>query len=78
MSYIIFSDWGVNLLDSVCDGHVDCNDLLTSITGSSILSLSLCGHGHIFAILLILVLAMLFCPTPAEEEIWFINEKKIC
>ncbi|KAF5448210.1 hypothetical protein F2P56_028766 [Juglans regia] len=29
------SDWGVNLLDSVCDGHVDCNDLLTSITGEN-------------------------------------------
>ncbi|BFG41948.1 hypothetical protein CerSpe_282210 [Prunus speciosa] len=29
------SDWGVNLLDSICDGHVDCNDLLTSITGKN-------------------------------------------
>ena len=27
-------------MDSICDGHVDCNDLLTSITGSSTLSLS--------------------------------------
>jgi len=53
--YIIFSDWGVDLLDSICDGHVDCNDLLTSITGSSILSLfmhvyvciCLLGHGHL-------------------------------
>ncbi|KAM1002915.1 hypothetical protein FF1_003249 [Malus domestica] len=29
------SEWGVNLLDSICDGHVDCNDLLTSITGKN-------------------------------------------
>ncbi|GFY89558.1 lipase 1 [Actinidia rufa] len=26
------SDIGVQLLDSICDGHVDCNDLLASIT----------------------------------------------
>ncbi|KAF8406257.1 hypothetical protein HHK36_008342 [Tetracentron sinense] len=26
------SDMGVHLLDSLCDGHVDCNNLLTSIT----------------------------------------------
>ncbi|KAB1208451.1 Triacylglycerol lipase 1 [Morella rubra] len=29
------SDWGVNLMDSICDGHLDCNDLLTSITGKN-------------------------------------------
>ncbi|PRQ22868.1 putative triacylglycerol lipase [Rosa chinensis] len=29
------SDWGINLLNSICDGHVDCNDLLTSITGKN-------------------------------------------
>ncbi|KAF7811031.1 triacylglycerol lipase 1 [Senna tora] len=29
------SAWGVSLLDSICDGHVDCNDLLTSITGKN-------------------------------------------
>ncbi|KAL6209857.1 hypothetical protein ACLB2K_020796 [Fragaria x ananassa] len=29
------SDWGINLLNSLCDGHVDCNDLLTSITGKN-------------------------------------------
>ncbi|KAF4382365.1 hypothetical protein G4B88_011317 [Cannabis sativa] len=29
------SDWGVNLVDSICDGHLDCNDLLTSITGKN-------------------------------------------
>lgn len=45
---MIFSDWGIKLMDSICDGHVDCNDLLSSITGSSTLSLSLspcmCAH----------------------------------
>ncbi|KAE9447158.1 hypothetical protein C3L33_20952, partial [Rhododendron williamsianum] len=29
------SDILAEILDSVCDGHVDCKDLLTSITGSS-------------------------------------------
>ncbi|KAE8008039.1 hypothetical protein FH972_004588 [Carpinus fangiana] len=29
------SEWGVNLLDSICDGHVDCNDLLNTITGKN-------------------------------------------
>ncbi|KAI3413113.1 Lipase [Psidium guajava] len=29
------SEIGVNLLDSVCDGHIECNDLLTSITGKN-------------------------------------------
>ncbi|KAJ7946109.1 Lipase [Quillaja saponaria] len=29
------SDWGINLLDSLCDGHLDCNDMLTSITGEN-------------------------------------------
>ncbi|XP_057494611.1 triacylglycerol lipase 1 [Actinidia eriantha] len=29
------SDIGVQLLDSICDGHVDCNDLLASITGTN-------------------------------------------
>ncbi|XP_062090208.1 triacylglycerol lipase 1 [Humulus lupulus] len=29
------SDWDVNLLNSLCDGHLDCNDLLTSITGKN-------------------------------------------
>ena len=49
-------------MDSICDGHVDCNDLLSSITGSSTLSLSLSlslsshvcifvfGHGSIYAL----------------------------
>lgn len=29
------SNWGISLMDSICDGHVDCNDLLTSITGKN-------------------------------------------
>ncbi|XP_059647835.1 triacylglycerol lipase 1 [Cornus florida] len=29
------SDVGAYILDSICDGHVDCNDLLTSITGEN-------------------------------------------
>lgn len=29
------SDLGVHLLDSVCDGHIDCNNLLSSITGDN-------------------------------------------
>ncbi|CAO2814895.1 unnamed protein product [Amaranthus hypochondriacus] len=29
------SDIGVQLLDSVCDGHIDCGDLLASITGGN-------------------------------------------
>ncbi|XP_057964625.1 triacylglycerol lipase 1 [Malania oleifera] len=29
------SDVGIQLLDSICDGHVDCNDLLASITGKN-------------------------------------------
>lgn len=30
---LVCSEWGVNLLDSICDRHIECNDLLTSITG---------------------------------------------
>ncbi|KAL2939173.1 Triacylglycerol lipase 1 [Bienertia sinuspersici] len=29
------SDVGIELLDSVCNGHVDCDDLLASITGKN-------------------------------------------
>ncbi|KAF6172614.1 hypothetical protein GIB67_023298 [Kingdonia uniflora] len=29
------SDFGVRILDSMCDGHMDCNDLLSSITGKN-------------------------------------------
>lgn len=29
------SDVGIQLLDYVCDGHLDCNDLLASITGKN-------------------------------------------
>ncbi|KAL5561312.1 hypothetical protein UlMin_031059 [Ulmus minor] len=29
------SKWGVNLMDSVCAGHLNCSDLLTSITGKN-------------------------------------------
>ncbi|KAH7518045.1 hypothetical protein FEM48_Zijuj09G0128900 [Ziziphus jujuba var. spinosa] len=29
------SEWGVDLLDSLCDGRIDCSDLLTSITGEN-------------------------------------------
>lgn len=29
------SDIGIQLLDSVCDGHLDCDDLLASITGKN-------------------------------------------
>ncbi|GAV62309.1 hypothetical protein CFOL_v3_05833, partial [Cephalotus follicularis] len=38
------SDVLISLVDDMCDGHVDCSDLLTSITGflSLSLSLSLC------------------------------------
>lgn len=34
-NFMMCSDILAELLDSVCDGHVDCKDLLTSITGSS-------------------------------------------
>lgn len=30
---LIFSDWFINLLDSICYSRIDCNDLLSSITG---------------------------------------------
>ncbi|KAI9127590.1 hypothetical protein K1719_000583 [Acacia pycnantha] len=29
------SDWGISLLDSICDSGINCNDLLTSITGKN-------------------------------------------
>ncbi|KAG1363928.1 triacylglycerol lipase 1 [Cocos nucifera] len=29
------SDMGIQILDSVCDGHMDCNNLLTAITGKN-------------------------------------------
>ncbi|KAL3515327.1 hypothetical protein ACH5RR_022229 [Cinchona calisaya] len=29
------SDWGTRIMDMVCDEHVNCNDLLTSITGKN-------------------------------------------
>ncbi|OVA01411.1 Alpha/beta hydrolase fold-1 [Macleaya cordata] len=29
------SDIGVHLINSICDGHIDCNDLLTSLTGKN-------------------------------------------
>ena len=29
--YIISSEWGVNLLDSICDDHVDCSEWLYMI-----------------------------------------------
>lgn len=29
------SDWGTGLMDMLCDEHVNCNDLLTSITGKN-------------------------------------------
>ncbi|GAB4852869.1 sphingosine N-acyltransferase subunit lip1, variant 2 [Ancistrocladus abbreviatus] len=29
------SDFGVRIIDSICDGHLDCNDLLSSITGNN-------------------------------------------
>lgn len=31
----MYSDILAEIVDSACDGHVDCNDLITSITGSS-------------------------------------------
>ncbi|KNA03024.1 hypothetical protein SOVF_213050 isoform A [Spinacia oleracea] len=30
-----WSDAGIQLLDSVCDGHLDCDDMLASITGKN-------------------------------------------
>jgi len=30
------SEIGVQILDSVCDGHLDCSDLLASITGNTL------------------------------------------
>ncbi|OVA03063.1 hypothetical protein BVC80_8859g17 [Macleaya cordata] len=30
-----FFDIGVHLINSICDGHIDCNDLLTSLTGKN-------------------------------------------
>jgi len=33
-AFIMCSDIGVGLLDYVCDGHMDCNSLLSAITGS--------------------------------------------
>ncbi|KAM1020482.1 hypothetical protein ACFX14_041749 [Malus domestica] len=39
--YIICSEWGVNILDSICDGHVDCLEwlymILFLIVGVSVL-----------------------------------------
>ncbi|KAF3435489.1 hypothetical protein FNV43_RR22578 [Rhamnella rubrinervis] len=29
------SEWGISIFDSICDGRIDCNDLLTSITGEN-------------------------------------------
>ncbi|XVF01337.1 hypothetical protein REPUB_Repub04eG0079100 [Reevesia pubescens] len=33
--YFNFSDVFINLVDSSCDGHVDCTDFLSSITGQN-------------------------------------------
>lgn len=30
---LMYSDLGVQIMDFVCDGHVDCSNLLASITG---------------------------------------------
>ena len=62
--YMIFSDWGVNLMDSICDGHVDCNDLLSSITGSSTLSLLACVH--------ICVWTWLYICTVFTHSLWYV------
>lgn len=36
------SDMGVQIVDSICDdGHVDCNDLLSSITGIALFLMDL-------------------------------------
>ncbi|XP_024021284.1 triacylglycerol lipase 1 [Morus notabilis] len=29
------SAWCINLIDAICDAHIDCNDLLSSITGKN-------------------------------------------
>ncbi|KAL2457783.1 Triacylglycerol lipase 1 [Forsythia ovata] len=29
------SDWGTSIMDMMCNGHVDCDDLLTSFTGKN-------------------------------------------
>ncbi|PIN07989.1 Triacylglycerol lipase [Handroanthus impetiginosus] len=29
------SDWGTRIMDMMCDGHMDCGDLLSSITGKN-------------------------------------------
>ncbi|GAB2225013.1 hypothetical protein Droror1_Dr00005795 [Drosera rotundifolia] len=29
------SDFGVNILDSLCDGHLDCGDMLSALTGNN-------------------------------------------
>ena len=34
--FIMCSDMGIQILDSVCDGHMDCNNLLAAITGLAI------------------------------------------
>lgn len=30
----LLSDFDVGIMDAICDGHIECNDLLTSITGT--------------------------------------------
>lgn len=45
MLYFIFSNSLISLVESLCDGHLDCNDLLTIITGC--LSLS---HSHMLIV----------------------------
>lgn len=32
-----FSNWGTRIMDMMCDGHVDCSDMLSSVTGPGFL-----------------------------------------
>lgn len=68
-SELIFSDWGANLLVSLCDTRLSCSDMLSSITGSC-LSHCLCVyvclegfdrvHMRVFVYLIHIVVIKLF------------------
>nr|XP_024933397.2 triacylglycerol lipase 1 isoform X2 [Ziziphus jujuba var. spinosa] len=48
------SEWGVDLLDSLCDGRIDCSDLLTSITVfQGVLSLNILIEHYVSCLLML-------------------------
>ena len=36
-----FSEWGTRIMDMMCDGHLDCADMLSSVTGLRFLQILL-------------------------------------